>query len=244
MGGDDVTGAGHPQRARHGRVIDLTHVLGPDFPRWPGDRPFHMGPVPRRSAEALHANVLTLHEHSGTHIDAPAHLRTGAPTVDAIAPADLVAPLVVIDIADRAACDPDTVLSTADILAWESAHGPLPPRCLVAMDSGWGGRVAEPDRFLNIDADGAMRTPGFAPAAVRFLAEHRDVVAIGSDTLSVDAGLATDLGAHRAALGSGLYAVEALANLDAVPAAGALVVVGAPRHRGGSGGPARVLALL
>ncbi|WP_024794527.1 cyclase family protein [Tomitella biformata] len=232
------------QRPPAGRVIDLTHVLNPLFPHWPGDRPFEMRPVSRCSEDDFHANELMLHEHSGTHVDAPAHVRAGALTVDAIAPADLVAPLVVIDIADRAAVDPDTMLATADILAWEAAHGPLPARCLVAMNSGWHRRVAAPGKFLNIDADGYMRTPGFDPAAAAFLAEQRDVVAIASDTLSVDAGLATDFGAHLAALGSGLYAVEALAHLDAVPAAGALVIVGAPRHQGGSGGPARVLAFV
>jgi kynurenine formamidase len=35
-----------------------------------------------------------------------------------------------------------------------------------------------------------------------------------------------------------------MANLDRVPAAGATVVIGAPKHRGGSGGPARIFALV
>ncbi len=40
------------------------------------------------------------------------------------------------------------------------------------------------------------------------------------------------------------YGIENLANLDKVPAAGATLVVGAPTHRGGSGGPARIMALV
>ncbi len=39
------------------------------------------------------------------------------------------------------------------------------------------------------------------------------------------------------------YGVELLANLGAVPPAGAMVVVGGPKHRGASGGPVRVFAV-
>ena len=45
-------------------------------------------------------------------------------------------------------------------------------------------------------------------------------------------------------LGAGRYGIEAMANLAAVPPRGATVVVGAPKHAGGTGGPCRVLALV
>lgn len=226
-------------------VVDLTHVLSPEFPMWPGDPPFEMRAFSALTETTFFANELVLHEHSGTHIDAPAHACATGVTVEQIPAASLVAPLAIVDIAARAAADPDALLTVEDVLEWESAHGSLPAGALVVMRSGWSGRAPGP-AFLNIDSSGVpvMRTPGFAPAAARFLAEQRDVVGIGTDTFSIDAGRSQDFGAHVAALGSGLYAVEALANLEAVPASGAVAVVGAPKHRGGSGGPARVLALM
>ena len=69
-------------------------------------------------------------------------------------------------------------------------------------------------------------------------------MAIGVDTLSLDAARSRTYGAHVAALGAGKYGIESLANLSALPPAGATVVVGAPKHRGGSGGPCRVLAFV
>ena len=59
---------------------------------------------------------------------------------------------------------------------------------------------------------------------------ERAVVAIGTDTMSVD--IRDAVGAHAAILGSGRYAVETLANLTSVPPLGARVVVGAPVRRG------------
>lgn len=112
------------------------------------------------------------------------------------------------------------------------------------MHSGWQTRLGQPGAFTNQDRLGVQHTPGFDAEAVEYLIRERDIVALGSDTLSIDAGNSTDYGAHLAALGAGRYAVEVLANLDRLPPVGASVVVGAPTHAGGSGGPARVLAFV
>lgn len=217
--------------ARAGRVVDLTHVLSPTFSRWPGNAPFVSVPTSRVGAgnSGYATNWVSFVQHSGTHVDAPAHKIGTGITVERIDPADLVAPLVVVSIAGRARRDPRTVLTEADLVAFEKRHGRIPRGSLVALHTGWQPRT------------GGADAAGFSGAAVRMLVAERAVVAIGTDTLSVDIRDAT--AAHTAILGSGRYAVEALANLTAVPAVGATVVVGAPRFAGGTGGPARVLAL-
>ncbi|HHI69853.1 MAG TPA: cyclase family protein, partial [Rhodobacteraceae bacterium] len=67
---------------------------------------------------------------------------------------------------------------------------------------------------------------------------------IAVDTLSLDHGPSADFLTHYAWLPSGRFGIENLANLDKVPAAGATLVIGAPKHRGGSGGPARIFAMV
>jgi kynurenine formamidase len=86
-------------------------------------------------------------------------------------------------------------------------------------------------------------TPGFSEEAARFLVDRRDIVGVGVDTLSLDAAVAKKFVAHLAFLGAGKYGVELLANLGAVPAAGATMILGAPKHEGASGGPVRALAV-
>ena len=89
-----------------------------------------------------------------------------------------------------------------------------------------------------------MHAPGFSEQAARFLVGERDICGVGVDTLSLDAGAAQKFVAHVAILGAGKYGVELMANLGRVPPSGATVIVGAPKHVGATGGPARVLALL
>ena len=72
------------------------------------------------------------------------------------------------------------------------------------------------------------------------LLEDRDVVAIGVDTLSFDNTRSNGLDVHLIWLPEDRWGVENLKDLEA----GATIVVGAPKFKGGTGGPARVLALV
>jgi kynurenine formamidase len=187
---------------------------------------------------------VTFDEHTGTHVDAPVHFVAGAVSADRL-PADrLIAPLAVITIAGRAAKDPDTLVSAEDVLQWEKRYGRIPAGAFVAMHSGWDAHVDDANRFFNRDAKGTMHAPGFSEAAARFLVAERDISGVGVDTLSLDAASAQKFVAHLAILGAGKYGIEMLTNLSRVPASGATIVVGAPKHEGATGGPARVLALM
>jgi kynurenine formamidase len=226
------------------QVVDLTHLFSPSLPVYPTYRPVQ---IRRRFSVPVNgygANEVTFDEHTGTHVDAPAHFVAGAVSADRLPVDRLIAPLVVIAIADRAAANPDTVVSVDDLRQWETRHGRIPSGALVAMYAGWDARVANAERFLNRDAKGVMHAPGFSAEAARFLLEERDISGVGVDTLSLDAGAAPKFVAHLAILGAGKYGVEMMANLDRVPPSGATVIVGAPKHEGATGGPARVLALV
>jgi kynurenine formamidase len=225
-------------------VFDLTHTFSPKLPIFPAFKPLQIRPRFSIAKDGFFANELTFDEHTGTHMDAPAHFVGAAPTADRL-PADrFIAPLAVIAIESRAARDADALLTVDDVLAWEKAHGRLPAGAFVAMYSGWDARIGDAARFLNKDAKGTMHAPGFSEEVARFLVQQRDIVGAGVDTLSLDKAEAQKFVAHLALLGGGKYGVELLANLGRVPAAGATIIVGAPKHEGASGGPARVFAVV
>lgn len=225
------------------RVVDLTHTLTPGMPVWPGNPPPTVLPVAHHGSGGFAQHALALWEHTGTHLDAPIHRVPGGASAEAIPAQDLVAPLVVIDISAKAT-DPDATVTRADIDDWQTRYGALPPRAFVAMYSGWERRIADAGAFVNLDDKGVPHAPGIDPEAARYLVVECGVVGVGVDTLSLDAATSGDYGAHTAILGAGRYGVEMLANLGAAPASGATVVVGAPKHAGGTGGPCRVLALV
>ena len=227
--------------AGHGSVIDLTHTLTPDFPTFDGNPGIAMDKTIDFEESGYQLFRLTIEEHSGTHIDAPLHFTADGTSVDEMPVEALVCPLCVVDISARAAEEPNTMVEVADLEAWISANGDIPAGACVAMYSGWAAKVGDPS-FRN-DAEGNFAFPGFSLAASEALVDL-GVAAIGVDTLSLDPGNSADFAVHYHWLPSGRYGIENLANLDQVPAVGATVFVGAPKHGGGTGGPARVLALV
>ncbi|MFE4513133.1 cyclase family protein [Kitasatospora sp. NPDC056783] len=232
---------------RGSRVADLTHAFGNDFPVL---EPIVLKPKIEHFAhiadEGFNANKLEIDEHTGTHVDGPAHLVDGPIYTDEIPVNKLIAPLCVIRIADRAAKDPDTTLTADDILAWESRHGRIPDGALVVMDSGWCDRILTPGAYINRDESGVPHFPGLGFDAAEFLITQRNIVAAGTDTPSLDASKnlqIEDPGAHRIVLGEQRYGVENIANLSSVPDLGATAIVGMIRHRKGFAGPCRVFGI-
>ncbi|MDX2008434.1 MAG: cyclase family protein [Meiothermus sp.] len=224
-------------------VADLTHVVSPEFPMFPGATPMKIQVAVNVKDNGYYGNNLTIWEHTGTHVDAPAHFVDGAATAEKIAVNQLVAPMAVINIKEKADRNPDAEVTVDDIRAWERANGRLPNGAFVAMYSGWDARVNDAKAYVNLDGGGVQHYPGFAPAAAEFLVKERSIVGIGVDTLSQDFGASKDFKTHVTILGAGKYGVENMAGLGGVPPRNTMVIVGGPKHKGASGGPARVLAI-
>lgn len=224
-----------------GKVIDLTHTYDGDFPTFDGKPGILYHKQVDFAKDGYSIYELTVYEHTGTHVDAPLHFTADGASVADLAPEKLICPLCIIDIAARAAEDANAMVTAADIEAWVSANGAIPEGACVAMHSGWQGKLGTP-QYRN-DAAGAHAFPGFAKSATDLLI-GLGAAAIGVDTLSLDPGNSADFAVHYSWLPSGRYGIENLANLAGLPARGATIFVGAPKHRGGTGGPARVMAVL
>lgn len=226
-----------------GSFEDMTHELGENFPSFFGEQQFFMEKLFDFERDGFNQFELRLNEHIGTHIDAPLHFSEVGQSVAQIPVTNLVVPLCVIDIRAQADADPDVQLTPADISTWISINGDIPDRACVAMNSGWGTRVLT-DRFRNVGEDERMHFPGFHVEAVQMLLEETRAIGIAVDTLSLDHGMSDDFATHYAWLSQNRWGLECVANLDRVPATGATLIVGAPKHTGGTGGPARVFAVV
>ena len=229
--------------AGHSAVADLTHELHHDFPTYFGVPGITLTNKFNFADNGFNVFDLALNEHTGTHIDAPLHFSADGQSVAEIPVENLIAPLAIVDIRERAAADPDTLLTPDDLQAWIAANGPFPERCCVAMNSGWDAHV-NGDKFRGGDAEGKQHYTGFHVEAVQMLLEESTAVGIAVDTLSLDHGISANFATHYAWLPANRWGLECVANLGNLPAAGATLIVGAPKWRGGSGGPSRLMALV
>ncbi len=231
-------------------IVDLTHAIDRDTIFWPTEKKTfellaeHKGITERGFFYA--ANRFCLPEHGGTHIDAPFHFARQGLTVGALPIERMVGPAAVIDVAAKAAAEPDYTLSIEDVKGWEAAHGKLSPGTIVLLRTGWSSRWPDKRAYLGDDTPGDasdLHFPSYGIDAVRLLIE-RGVTVIGVDTASIDNGPSKDFLVHRAAGAANVVGIENLTNLDQLPATGAWLVALPMKIAKGTGAPARVIALL
>jgi arylformamidase len=172
-------------------LLDVSILVQPGTPEWPGDVPFSCGWT-CRLGEGASVNLSYVHgsPHVGTHADAPLHVRDGWPASDALPLDAFIGPALVVDVSGA----PDGVLA------------------LDAADA----RLAGCERLLL--RTGRSIAAGSFPAAWPALSEAtaaglaaRGVRLVGVDAPSVDERESKSLPVHHALFGGGAYVLE---NLD------------------------------
>jgi kynurenine formamidase len=224
------------------RAVDLTHTITEDFPTFFGPPNLEIETLFTFEENGFNMFRWLLVEHTGTHMDAPFHFSPDGMTADQIPLSQLIVPLAVVDIRQKAETNPDAQVTSEDLIGWEHRHGRIPKDACVAMNSGWADKVNTPE-FRNADESGVMHFPGFHVEAVEFLLEERQVTGIAVDTLSLDFGPSADFATHLRWLPTNRWGMEAVANLDLIPPRGATLIAAVHKIAGASGGISRLIAL-
>ena len=223
------------------KVLDLTQPLGPATILWPGSQLFAADVEGEVDTDGFYARDLSLPEHSGTHLDAPAHFVSDGATVDEIGIGALVRPAVCLDVRELVGDDASFTLTAAMVETMEARDGQIPAGAAVLVCTGWDRFHRDAERYRG--PGDTLAFPGIGADAAQLLVD-RGVAGIGIDTLGVDAGHASTFPTHHITLPAGLWHLEGLTRLERVPARGAWLVAAAVPIVDASGAPARAFAIL
>ncbi|MCI0665663.1 MAG: cyclase family protein [Acidobacteria bacterium] len=232
------------------KVIDLTYNFDDKTIYWPTAQAFRWKKESWGKSKGGYwytAAHYSGSEHGGTHIDSPIHFGEGKATTDEIPLPSLISPAIVIDISKPSADNPDYRLTTDDILNWEKANGQIPDRSIVLVHTGWGKFWPDKKKYLGTDRAGDVANlhfPGISHEAAELLARERKIDGVGIDTASIDYGRSKIFIAHQVLNGANIYALENVANLERLPVKGATLIALPMKIKGGTGGPARIIAIL
>ncbi|MCM2562872.1 cyclase family protein [Lutimaribacter sp. EGI FJ00015] len=240
-------------------VVDCTGTLGPDTPllKLPPDFAKNTPQIEIHKISEYDEdgpffawNWMVLGEHSGTHFDAPHHWITGKDYEDGYTDSlniqRVVAPVNVIDCSKESAADADFLLTPEHVKAWEAEHGEIGAGEWVVMRTDWDKRAHDENLFLNADENGP-HSPGPTPECVEYLLSKK-IVGWGSQCIGTDAGCAGGMEppypAHNFLHRDNCFGLASLANLDKLPAKGAILIAAPLKIQRGTGSPIRALALV
>ena len=182
------------------RVIDLTHPIHSGMPVYPGTPPPQFHRVSRVETEGFTEHGLTFTTHTGTHLDAPAHMLSGAATLDRLDPQNFVGPGIVLDVTAGG----KTQVEVDDLVPRPEG---LRGKDFVLLHSGWSRHWGSPAYFSGY--------PVLSDGAARWLADM-GLKGVGVDMISVDAPDASDYPIHKILLRQGVILIENLQNLSAL----------------------------
>ena len=227
---------------RAAKVVDLSQTLEEHMPHFPTHSMFfhNLWGSYWHGGRSL-SYQLVMHEHNGTHVDAPAHFTSDAKpqghvTIDQVPVNYLMGRGVHLDC--RASKETDYV-SRRQIIDWESRHGGIAQGDIVLFDFGWSARWA----LRPHDGPYVEQWPGVSMEAAEYLIS-KPLAAIGVDTLSPDPPEALRTSPiHPVLLERRVLIIENLTNLGELP--DFFVFVALPlKIRAGSGSPIRAVALV
>jgi arylformamidase len=229
---------------------DVSPPIEAGMPCFRTHPPLSLDAQARNHAEhGYFAQTLSLSEHTGAHVDAPAHILADRmdETIDRVPAQALIAPYKKYDLSDLDLA-PGRLVTDEELRAAEERDGFALERGDVAIvQYGWDRyykpqSADENERMWWID-----NSPGLAADACEYLVDA-GVRAVASDTgtadtAMVDGSITSDVGHTTYFLPNGILLVESLVGLAAAPAQGMFLALPL-KINGGSGSPIRAVLVV
>ncbi|HEX3147048.1 MAG TPA: cyclase family protein [Gemmataceae bacterium] len=190
------------------RLIDLSQPVYDGSPNCPVHPPVKSELLRDHPEAGWRVELLTLSNHTGSHVDAPLHKIAGGANLDDMPLETFVGPARIVDLRGIGPSQPITMAMLQAKLPVTIADE------IILLATGWGDRRAKTDEWL-------YRSPYLDPDAATWLVEKK-IRGVGIDHYSIG-GISDPINprTHTALLGAGVWIVEELKFPDeafAVPA--------------------------
>lgn len=183
------------------KTIDLTHPMSPGMPVYPGTEPPVFETPCTIENSGFAEKKMTLYSHTGTHMDAPAHIVGGGKTLDRLPVSHFVGPGTLADLRNLG----KPVIGIEDLKPYEAN---IERSEFLLLHTGW-------DRLWGKDAY-FRGYPVLSVQAAEWIARF-GLKGVGVDMISVDEVGTSDFPIHKIFLGRDMVIVENLTNLAALP---------------------------
>ena len=183
------------------KIIDLTHTIKEDMPVFPGTEQPKLSPASSIEKDGFKETLLTMYSHTGTHMDAPCHVRKNGISLDNFTVDKFVGKALVIDCSNL---DENGIIDISYINKYKDIINEAE---YILFKTGW-------DKYWN-----SNKYFGNYPVIDEDVADYlikTNKKGIGLDTISLDPIDSVDLNMHHKVLKHDFVIVENLCNLDSL----------------------------
>ncbi len=196
------------------------------MPVYPGSEPPQLTQEAIIERDGFAEKRLTFSSHTGTHVDAPAHMLLEGKSLSDLPINTFIGSALILDVAGRQEIKAQSILPCVNELAEVD---------FVLLKTGWEHRWGQPSYFEHF--------PVLTPEAAELMGTL-GLQGVGVDAISVDRIEETTYPVHNLLFNANMILIENLRNLDALPEEKFTFMALPMPIFEGDGAPARVIAIL
>ncbi|MFO7818108.1 MAG: cyclase family protein [Desulfovibrionales bacterium] len=209
-------------------LIDLTHLISPDMPVYPGMEPPVLNNACSIAAHGFREKKITMFSHIGTHIDAPAHMLKNGQTLDELPLDTFFGKAFLWELPD----DNKGTIGIKDLMAEREE---IERADFLLINTGWDKYWKNDDYFAGY--------PVLSPETADWLGQI-SLKGVGLDTISADRADCSDFPVHNSLLKSGMVIIENLSGLGQLNRSRFMFSCLPLKLEKADGSPVRAIALL
>lgn len=215
------------------QVVDLTHIIKEDMPVFPGTEKPILKEVSIFAGVEFREKQLNMFSHTGTHMDAPYHMKADGKTLDQINVERFVGKVTVIDLSKVVPDYNEKMAYEIPVEFLQNVESDLKQSEFLLIKTDWDKKWGKDEYFENF--------PALSKEAAEYLVTT-GVKGFGVDTISVDLIETKTYQVHDCLLGNEFILFENLCDLGKVTTGDTLIVLPLKvDHSDGS--PIRAIAL-
>ena len=181
------------------KIIDLSHPIEPEMPLYPGTEPPVIKEVCSIRKDGFKESLFSFNSHTGTHLDAPAHIFQIGKSVELFDCNKFFGPAIIIDCSSK---------SSIDLFTAKNACSNLKKQDFILFHTGWSKYWGN-DRYYK-------DFPVLTNDAAKYISSLT-IKGIGIDAVSFDAAGDNNLTNHKIFLEKEIILVENLCCLNMAP---------------------------
>lgn len=179
------------------KIVDLSHTISPDMPVYPGTEPptFTIGCTIEN--DGFLEKKITLYSHTGTHIDAPAHLIKGL-TLDQLQIEQYFGEAILVDFQNIGR----NIIQLDDLTPYKKE---INSADFLLINTGWNKHWGTEKYYSDY--------PVLSGDAADWLSKH-NLKGFGIDAISADTADSTDFPIHKILFKENIIIIENLVHLE------------------------------
>lgn len=209
------------------KIIDLTHGICSDMPVFPGTEP----PIIKRAntfeKDGFREAKITMYSHTGTHIDAPAHMLDNGEYLDDLGIDHFIGNAIVLDYSNLET----HLIDVQKLMPYEDKIKKVE---FIIIKTGWSKYWGEKRYFEDF--------PALTEEAANWLAKF-SLKGIGIDAISIDSINSKSFSVHKILLSKKILIIENLTNLDSINDEFFVLSILPLKNMDADGSPVRAIAI-